>query len=29
MRLVGGGVETSASLLDAGKPVFLFFFATW
>jgi hypothetical protein len=29
MQLADGSVVTSASLLSDGKPVFLFFFATW
>ena len=29
MRLVDGSVETSTSFLGTGRPVFLFFFATW
>ena len=29
MRLAGGKTLTSAELLDAGRPMFLFFWATW
>ena len=29
MRLGDGTTVTSASLISAGKPVFLYFFATW
>ena len=29
IRLVDGSAVTSASLLSEGRPVFLFFFATW